>query len=66
MLSLRSYSAALPGLLAAVLLSFISGQASAKILIEPNPNANIGIMTTESKYFNCRGTNGGESMFGDK
>ncbi|KAH9402367.1 hypothetical protein TYRP_016426 [Tyrophagus putrescentiae] len=58
MLSLRSYSAALPGLLAAVLLSFISGQASAKILIEPNPNANIGIMTTESKYFNCRGTNG--------
>ena len=66
MFSPLCYSAALMGLLAAVLLGCITGQASAKIIIEPNPNANIGMMTTESKYFNCKGTSGGESKFWEK
>lgn len=52
------------GLLAAVMLmGLIFGQAEAKIIIEPNPNTNVGMMTSESKYFNCKGTNNGESTF---
>lgn len=50
-------------LAAAMLLACITAMAEAKIIIEPNPNTNVGMMTTESKYFNCKGTNNGESTF---
>ena len=38
----------------AILLNAVGTSAARGVVIEPNPNKEVGIMINESKYFNCK------------